>query len=425
MQPREEFMNRAGAGPPLHSRLRSVDALRALAALAVVVVHIHGLSSRRGTESVVPLTHLLEFGAWGVPLFLVLSGFCIHRPAARGAGPGRPQGAGWGAFWRRRFWRLYPPYLAAIAFSLAVSYGTAWQESLGVRTPRQAFVGDLTTHLLLVHNLTTEYSNGLGNVAFWTLGLEEQLYALYALYLVLRRRWSAPCVAGIALAIQVVWAFAVAGTSLIGRWAGIPDGELSIPIGPIHLGHWAMWPPAYWFPWVLGAVAVEAAAGTIQLPRWCRRGWIVGGLFGLAVAVSPKLLIPLHVPFPGLALTAAHALSEAAFALAVFALLNRWVAAEDRGCWSCPRPLAALGLMSYSLYLVHLPALCLFEYLSGWQRDPAKEGLRLLVYTPACVAVAAVFFWTVERHFLRRAVPTDRAGLEKPLPQSTGRDDTY
>jgi peptidoglycan/LPS O-acetylase OafA/YrhL len=415
-------MNRAGARPRPNSRLRSVDALRALAALAVVLVHIHGLSSRPGTESFVPLTYLLEFGVWGVPLFIVLSGFCIHRPAARGASPGRPQGAGWGAFWRRRFWRLYPPYLAAIAFSLAVSYGTNWQEFLGVRTPRQALVPDLMTHLLLIHNLTTEYSNGLGNVVFWTLGLEAQLYVLYALYLVLRTRWPAPRVAGIALGIQVVWGLGVAGTSLVWRWAGIPAGEPSIPIGPIHLGHWAMWPLAYWFPWVLGAVAAEAAAGTMQLPRWCRCRWVVGGLFGLAVAVSPNLLIPLHVPFPGLALTAARALSDVAFALAVFALLDRWVAAEDRGCWSCPWPLAALGVMSYSLYLVHLPALCLFESLSGWQRDPAKEGLRLLVYTAACVAVAAVFFWSVERHFLRRAVPGASIAdvrdclSEKPLP---------
>jgi peptidoglycan/LPS O-acetylase OafA/YrhL len=43
----------------------------------------------------------------GVPIFFVVSGFCIHVSFQQ-------QSREWGGFFLRRFFRLYPAYLAAV-----------------------------------------------------------------------------------------------------------------------------------------------------------------------------------------------------------------------------------------------------------------------------------------------------------------------
>src|SRR5262249_55535643 len=102
-------------------RLLGVDVLRALAALALVFYHVpHEALGGWRNPLFVPVM-ILDLGYLGVTLFLVLSGFCIHLSPARRMARGDPHPTQWGAFWKRRFYRLYPPYLAAIVFSLALA----------------------------------------------------------------------------------------------------------------------------------------------------------------------------------------------------------------------------------------------------------------------------------------------------------------
>ena len=77
----------------MNKRLLSIDALRGVAALAVVFFHARemnwiGISALWSANKLAPnlnaflgyLTFPVIFGWAAVPLFFVLSGYCIHRP---------------------------------------------------------------------------------------------------------------------------------------------------------------------------------------------------------------------------------------------------------------------------------------------------------------------------------------------------------
>jgi peptidoglycan/LPS O-acetylase OafA/YrhL len=391
----------AGAG-----RLTAVDALRGLAALGVVCCHVPRTYPTPGHYRgwlFLPA----EFGKHGVALFLVISGFCIHLGAARALARGEGARCDWRAFWARRFRRLYPPYLAAALLTLLVALVLFPNYSLLRASYQSGEISpgwDVLTHLLMVHNLFTDYQAGLGNGPFWTLGLEEQLYALYAVLLLLRSRLPAWGVLAVAAGVTLLWyAVGVGSDFFLGRpWLC-----------------WPNWPFAYWLLWALGAVAAEAHTGALALPRWCSSrpvglALLAGGALlvppvphmlyadgGLARWLGPghplervsQMFIPLHLP------------SVYLVGGGCFVLLNGWLRAEREGR-PAGRPelwLARLGVMSYSLYLTHAPALLACEAaFSAAGITPTIAGtlLRYAVCVPACLAVAWAFFRLVERHFL-------------------------
>lgn len=397
---------------PRHGRLTSVDALRALAALAVMIGHIpfSGAPLPAAVQSIVAAA--LRLGRLGVPLFLVLSGFCIHLSVARRIAAAEGVRSDWGRFWKRRFWRLYPPYVAAIVFSLTL-YALAGADAFPSIERITSLPWDLLTHLLLIHNLFADYCFSLGNGPFWTLGLEEQLYGLYALFLFLRRRWPLAHVVGLTLLISLAWQ---CGWHLC---LGTDEGAWQPVLGsaPLALGRWLKWPIGLWFAWILGAIAAEAYAGAIRLPAWLmhRRTALVLALIGLATSHAVLDLLSVHglriwghvAAWPRsedlqLLLRFLSGFSDLAFSGAAFVLLNRWVHHEAEGYFRgrLVRALAGLGVMSYSLYLIHVP---LLRLLVHWL--PSGPGLefwllRLAIIVPACLGAALLFFFLVERHFL-------------------------
>src|SRR4026208_957027 len=120
-------MKAAKIYPQANGRLQSIDALRGVAALGVVLYH-----AVMQTSSAVPaniifhwpvrgLQFLSSFGYIGVFLFFVISGFCIHLQWAKTRANGQQPKIRFGSFWRRRFLRLYPPYLIAFALFMLMA----------------------------------------------------------------------------------------------------------------------------------------------------------------------------------------------------------------------------------------------------------------------------------------------------------------
>jgi exopolysaccharide production protein ExoZ len=96
------------AGKPVYP---SIQILRGVAALSVVYFHAV-LQVRPGLEQTGSM--LPEFGAWGVDLFFVISGFVMWTSTAgRNLSPGE--------FYRRRIVRIAPLYWAITAFACSIA----------------------------------------------------------------------------------------------------------------------------------------------------------------------------------------------------------------------------------------------------------------------------------------------------------------
>ncbi|HJR05947.1 MAG TPA: acyltransferase [Pyrinomonadaceae bacterium] len=368
-------------------RLRSIDALRGAAALAVVLYHAVGQAPQDEKSALIhvlaaPVRALSAYGYAGVFLFFVISGFCIHLhwAKARAASPtaATPKVA-FVPFWKRRILRLYPPYLIALALYLLLP---ALKNGVVVDG---FFLWDTALHLLMLHNFDPHTVYSINGV-FWTLAIEEQLYLAYFLLLFIRRRWGWKWTLITCAAARVVW---VVLCIVLQRTAGV-----EIPVPESAASHW--------FTWALGALGVEAMYGLVALPRLMRDLRVAAA--ALLSAVGLSLLLPVIVQH-SLWHTCAWLLLHPLWGVGFFIVINRAVLAERnwREWFDVPRLVrwsATVGLFSYSLYLIH--QLVLMEMWRFWILRMPTILVALLVSTPLSVACSYLFFRYCERPFLPR-----------------------
>jgi peptidoglycan/LPS O-acetylase OafA/YrhL len=157
-----------------------LDGLRALAEI-FVVLH-HALLQVDFNQQ--PLTGFMKrfvgvfyHGHYAVDLFIVLSGFCLMLPITRGNGTLRNGAVN---FFKRRAWRILPPYYFAMALSLLLIWffihektATHWD----IRIP--VTVESILTHLILMQDAFGDDFNI--NHAFWSISVEWRIYFLFPL----------------------------------------------------------------------------------------------------------------------------------------------------------------------------------------------------------------------------------------------------
>jgi len=387
-------------------RLTSIDALRGIAALGVVLYHAVGRADLALPRGLLQwpgffVHSLTGFGYVGVFLFFVISGFCIHLQWTRARVAGQPHQIRFGAFWKRRLRRLYPAYLIALILYLVMTYLHVGYKING------ANVYDVVMHLLMLHNLDPKTAYSINGV-FWTLAIEEQLYLAYFLLLFLRTRFGWGLTLIVCMAARVGW-FYFSHAIWVAFGVGVPVPEAAA---------------SHWLTWALGAVSVEAACGLIKLPRWCRNLWIGFGALLLAMGISQ---ISPYVDKDGFIARFAWLALHPAWGVGFFVIVNRAFEAEKkwRATLQTPRIVAlsaAVGVFSYSLYLTH--GLVIIEsWRFGTQSLPVLIN-ALLVTTPACVAFAWIFFQFCEAPFMSKSSAAKTAPMEpetasRPLAAST------
>ncbi|MBV8171290.1 MAG: acyltransferase [Candidatus Eremiobacteraeota bacterium] len=329
----------AASGNPLAGRIHYMDGLRALAVLSVLLYHCVKYD-RFFPDG--PLKHAFFEGAHGVDLFFVISGFVLSYPTLSKL---RLKGIAVfdiATYLAHRFIRILPPYVAAVAFcSLALLAIVHWNLRIGegVINPGITWV-DIAKQLVFLDQGTR-----LGNLSFWSLSVEFRWYFLFPLLLL--------------LFVRSMRAFALLGLALIVAGGFTRLGSLDL----LEL-------PAF----MLG---IAAAQIEIDKPKWA---WLGGPLAvatgAIAVAIEPANYWD--------RVQLSWQLTMFCFVVAGGAL--PWLrSALGLG------PLRAIGIISYSLYLVHAP---IVGVLLG--------NTTTRFYTAALVAIAGgALFWAVfERPFM-------------------------
>jgi peptidoglycan/LPS O-acetylase OafA/YrhL len=327
--------------------LALIDILRGLAALAVLLYHAsivsffpednHPYFSGNASEYLDRLGllnslvfFLTGFGYLGVSLFFVISGFCIHLPYI--APKKYEDRGGLSNFSSRRFWRIYPPYIFVTCISFILA-GVILQKH-GEYNISFSYLID---HLWFWHYDPKAPTN-MGIVAVsWTVALEVFFYIIYALLgrkLIIQ--FGIKPVAITWFLIHVIYTI----------WFSLPLSwnTLSHPIfSP------SRFPITRFGEWMLGAWIAE---------------WWVSRIKSAEFKLSPRLsvwsivgiLLLFSILLVGWFTNVARDLASDLLAAVGFACLVRGLLESARSKYgSATNLLIKAGLISYSLYLVHIP----------------------------------------------------------------------
>jgi len=333
-------------------RLVHLQILRGVAASLVVVNHTFTTLAYVGMPWPRYDAAAMLIGSMGVAAFFVLSGFLMVRQTVGLFG----SAAGAMVFAVRRVGRVVPLYWVATVALFVAERRWGW------------VVPHARTQLVLSLSFLPDYLSAVSLQPIvaqgWTLNYEMAFYALFAVCLLLPRRWGLGLVLGILLG-----AF----------WVGMV--------------HWfpEVASPAAWLNFYTGRVLVLFAAGVVigllegRLGRLPRIGWVVSPAL-LLVVVAGVLFVT-----PGMG-------QWGVWGCAVVVVLLCTLAGGRASGW-VERGLVGLGDASYSTYLFHL------WVMSRAILRVAKFGLPramspwvdVVVCLVAANGVGLVVHWLVER----------------------------
>jgi peptidoglycan/LPS O-acetylase OafA/YrhL len=363
-----------------------LDGVRAIAALSVACFHVWLYRSERPRgERTELLDQVLFHASTGLVCFFVLSGYLLYGPFARAALTGSP-GVAVGPYLRRRAARIVPAYWLCGAGCL-VLYAAVGYHAI---TPSAR---ELPLFALFLQNYSLATTGHL-NPVMWTLGVEVGFYALLPVVGWLALRLAARGVRAQVLLVVSVIAVSPAWNvlALALGWEGLAPRALPAWLGCFGLG---MLVAIYVQrrgsvrigPRATAALVVAAAVVVVADAIWSENGWWLDeGIFS-ASFLRPSVQIAV----------VGHLGAAAGFALLVVAAVRgsgpavRWLG------W---RPLAAIGVVSYGVYLWHLPLLLALRE-SGLL--PSALLPRLLVVLAVALPVAAASWRFVERPLIERS----------------------
>ena len=351
-------------------RIHSLDGLRGVACLAVLLLHVAMMLELWGPDGAYPLIP----GTPAVVIFFVLSGVVLSiMPLARLRARGTYD---WLGYYPRRVVRLGVPLVAAVALGIAAGY-VAWRMgSTGRSATAVEFAG---TPQQVVHDVLMQF-----DVLFFVSDDTQNLFG-DPLVRVNSPVWSMSWELWFSLTLPLV----VACLARIRR-----DGIAAVGIlAGIFVSHWCGYFPlrlclTFWLGVLLAKHLSELSA---QRPPVFHEIVALAVLLG-AVELAQAAQAGLFGPLDALALAALQTLLNAACAGLVALAMTDGIVRRALS----PRPARFLGTVPFSLYLTHalvvgglevvLPAIGITD---GW--------VQACVAVLACLACAAAFWRLVER----------------------------
>lgn len=357
-------------------RSARLESLRALAALGVLIGHIFGQSRQYASGATLDsFWHRTLFGGgFGVFLFFTLTGYLLFWPFARRYfGPGRPVDLHRYAI--NRVLRIVPLYVAAVVVLMVL------REHGGTASQWWRF-------LTLSENFSPHTILTLDG-PMWSLVVEIHFYVLLPVlaFGLARATNGSRLRAGAAL-------LALAGASWLAHRHAVGSSgrrlllEYSLPATFM-----------YFVPGML--LALLRLQWLEKPPRWLRGALSSADLWLIAAGAFTLLQFRDYS-------------SSTLIAIASFLALGACVLPLRRGRlvslleW---RPLATIGIASYSLYIWHDPIVI---WLGGLSGIPHSFAAQVVIAGSLCIAVALISYRLIEVPFLKLRRPW--VGAAEPEP---------
>lgn len=316
-------------------RLSALDALRGIAALAVVLFHYLPYYDQLYGHTFTPWA-VLDYGRYGVHMFFILSGFVIFMTLER------TRTAGW--FGLARAFRLLPALWAGIVLTfLAVHLMGPADRAVGL--------GSALLNATLLHEYL-EFPHVDG--AYWSLVIEATFYCWIALLFYGLKQWQPLRLA--------LWAWVVVSYAGVLWWRDIP-GALEFLVKDLLFVKYA--------PLFVSGMLIF---------RWHRYGRPAAADLALLALAVGHALIAYKAPF-SLFVVGCYGV----FALAVAGHLNSLA----------NPPLLWLGRLSYALYLVHQN---IGYGVIGWSYQAGLPGWAGVTLALAlALTLAAAIHYAIEK----------------------------
>ena len=334
-----------------------IDGLRAVAILPVVAYHV-GFGAVPG-------------GFVGVDVFFVISGFLIGGIIQDEVARGR---FSYGRFLERRVRRIFPAFFAMLAFVFLVTFANQLPNQL------VAFDGSAIAALFSFSNIWFWLTSGYFTpeagtqplLHTWSLGVEEQFYLIFPLFLMVAARLSARY-RNIAVVLLAIVSFALSLAAV---------GEH--PAAAFFLAPFRAW------ELLIGAMLAMGIVPRIG-SAWLRNGV---GAIGLAMIGYAARFFTETTLFPGWA--AMLPVLGAAMVIHAGSSGKNWA-----GRLLAAPPFVFVGLISYSLYLWHWPLIIFQNSYGLFFADASAHQLKLLLVAIS-LATATVSWAVIERPFRSR-----------------------
>ncbi|HUK34927.1 MAG TPA: acyltransferase [Vicinamibacterales bacterium] len=383
--------------PRRSSRYDALDLWRGFACLLVLVNHsVFYKVATAGATSAWALANgglsAVAARLWlGVPLFFVISGYCISATIDSH----RRKNAGVRAYFFKRFRRIFPPYWATLA-GAAVLVGAsdivlhgAVTSGGGLRPwwfSAWQWAGSLTlTEIWRWHLIGGPKGLTLGPA--WTLCYEEQFYAVTGalLFLAPRRFFTGAVLVTVAV-LAAAWGTAKAGIDIDGFFF---DGA--------------------WIQFALGILVYYV----INYRRDDDRAKIAASaVFGVVIAWA--------LSFGPQLLDLQKNSGQSMLVASGFALLALWLHPFDVRITQhrTMQPMKVCGMMCYSLYLVQVPIIGVIRGLLVWS-GVGVDQLSPLISLPLCCIPTLWIAWRFHVAVERRFMSPASASAAAPLPLAT------
>lgn len=345
-----------------HRSIPSLDGLRAISVIAVVLSHFNGYSALPKSGALHAFLTLFGLGGVGVSMFFIISGFLITTLLLQEEE--RSGTLRMGRFYFRRALRIFPPFYVYLMVAAAV----AWAHHRALHGKLLLAAGMYVMNY--VPYLWVDETPSFWYLAHtWSLAVEEQFYLFWPLLLVLipRRLMTRFCVATLLIVplLRLLTLLFLPMYSVAEQWSRVFHGSVDL-------------------------LALGALLGLLmRRERFANR---VARLFHPALLMIAALFVPLS------AILRSHtpAWFDALFILSLtgvaLAFLLLWVVLRPHtlvGCVLNWRPIRHVGRISYSLYL--------------WQQmfvGPLWVPNRAVNLVSVIIA-AELSFWLVEQPSLR------------------------